>query len=436
MSGRERVTVVEDDAGGGAPSDRPDAPGRLIVAVAAAGPLRTARAGVFALALNGFVVSLVLAIWTQNPNVWNGRAAIGMTLMTAGGLAIAAPFLWAWAKRAFTRTLILVDEDAVVVRTRWALPVVGRRARVVRDARGPTDHATARRRGAWWWPGGATRTVRVFASGPGRTVAAALSSGEERRLLDLLNGRLLSPEAPAVVLRATFDPEVRAALEGGWAVRRALGPASLPVGFRRGRVRVTEEEDAAGARTIVRTPAYERWGDRLATGLVLVGFGTLGTLLLVCVGAAGLMGGLPLWFQLGTAALPATLFTVLPLVYGVWAALGRVTVTIGAPPGTDPFLEAPPPEIASRWHVGPVGVTWRAEVSEVRAVWISGNTVRPGHRQEGVGEPRKVCVLTPHLAIPATGDYLRDGTRTQAAAVIRWALLKHGATLPGLPGER
>ncbi len=438
MIGSDRVTVVEDGAG----------PGRLIVAVAAAGPLRTARAGVFALVLNGFVLSLVVALWSQNPGGRNGRALIGLSLMSAGGLAVATPFLWAWAKRAFTRTLILIDDSAVVVRTRWALPWIGRRAWNTRHPRGPADHAAARRRGAWWWPGGAVRTVRLFAGGTPRTLAAALPPMEERRLLGLLNGRLLAADAPAVVVRATFDPAVRAVLQGGWAVRRAMNPDALgsqpsatpgsPPGSgprRRGRLRVTREADEVGARTVIRTPAYERWGDRLATAMVLLGFGLLGTLVMGCLGAAGLMGGLPLWFQLGLAAAPAALFTVVPLVYGVWAGLGRVTVTIGTPAGADPFEPPPPAEIVSRWHVGPVGLTWRAEVREVRAVWISGNAIRPGHRQEGVGEPRKAVALTPHLAIPVTGDYLRDSTRTEAAAVVRWALLKHGATLPGLPGE-
>ncbi|QDT18211.1 hypothetical protein [Alienimonas californiensis] len=436
MIGGERVAVVEDGTGVGAGSgeDR-DGGGRLIVAVAAAGPLRTARAGVFAVVLNGFVLSLVVAVWTQNPNAWNGRAIVGLALMSAGGLAVAAPFLWAWAKRAFTRTLILVDDSSLVVRTRWALPWVEKKARITRDRRGPTDHATARRRGAWWWPGGAVRTVRAFAGGPGRTVAAALPPEEERRLLDLLNARLLSPTAPAVVIRATFAPEVRAVLQGGWPVRRSMSPEALRNDVRRGRLRVTEEKDEVGTRTVIRTPAYERWGDRLATGMVLIGFGVVGTLTLGCLGAAGLMGGLPLWFQLGLAAAPAALFTVVPLIYGVWAGLGRVTVTIGTPVGADPFQPPPPAEIVSRWHVGPFGVSWRAEAAEVRAVWISGNVIRPGHRQEGVGEPRKVCALTPHLAIPVTGDYLRDSTRAQTAAVVRWALLKHGSALPGLPGE-
>ena len=415
MSGGDRVTVVEDG------------PDRLIVAVAAAGPLRTARAGVFAAVLNGFVLSLVLTVWTQNPNAWNGRAAVGLCLMTAGGLAVAAPFLWAWARRAFTRTLILVDAGAVVVRTRWTLPGFARRARIARDGRGPTDHATARRRGAWWWPGGAVRTVRLFAAGPGRTVAAALRPDEERLLLDRLNARLLRPDAPAVVVRATFDPEVRAVLHGGWEVRRGLDPADLPP---RSRVRVSEDDRG---RTVIRTPSYERWGDRLATGLVLIGFGAAGTVVLGCLGAAGLIGGLPLWFQLGLAALPAALFTVVPIVYGVWAGLGRVTVTVGAP--ADLFGEATAAEVVSRWHVGPAGVTWRAALADVRAVWVSGNVIRPGHRQDGVGEPRKVCALTPHVSVPVTGEYLRDATRAQAAGVVRWALLKHGAALPGLPGE-
>ncbi|WP_171185127.1 hypothetical protein [Alienimonas chondri] len=427
------MTVVEERADRARDGDA--APGRLIVAVAAAGPLRTARSGVFALVLNGFVFSLVLAVWTQKPGAWNGPAIIGLGLMSAGGLAVAIPFLWAWAKRAFTRTLVLVDESSVVVRTRWALPWLARRATVVRDPRGPTDHAAARRRGVWWWPGGSVRTVQIFAGGPGRTVAAALPPEEERRLVELLNGRLLSPNPPAVVMRATFDPAVRTALEGGWAVRRAMSPESLPGRGRRGRLRVSEEADEVGTRVVIRTPAYERWGDRLATGMVLIGFGVVGTLILMCLGAAGLVGGLPLWFQLGLAAAPAALFTVVPLVYGVWAGLGRVTVTIGTPAGADPFEPKPPAEIVSRWHIGPIGLTWRAEVSDVRAVWISGNTIRPGHRQEGVGEPRKVCALTPHLAIPVTGDYLRDATRTEAAAVVRWALLKHGSTLPGMPGE-
>jgi hypothetical protein len=277
--------------------------------------------------------------------------------------------------------------------------------------------------------------VKVFAGGPGRTVAAALPAAEERALLERLNARLLAPDAPAVVVRATFAPDVRAALRGGWAVHRAVSPAALSTSPRRGRLRVTEEADEGGTRTVIRTPAYERWGDRLATGMVLIGFGLLGTLILGCLGAAGLMGGLPLWFQLGLAAAPAALFTVAPLVYGVWAGLGRVTVTIGVPAGADPFAPTPPAEIVSRWHVGPFGLTWQALVREVKAVWISGNTVRPGHRQEGVGEPRQVVALTPHQAIPVTGDYLRDATRAQTAAVVRWALLKHGATLPGLPGE-
>ena len=426
MSGGERVSVVEDS------------PDRLVVAVAAAGPLRTARAGVFAAVLNGFVFSLVLAVWSQNPNARNGRAAVGLALMSAGGLAVAVPFLWAWAKRAFTRTLILVDPDLVVIRTRWALPGLSRKQRTTRDRRGPTDHAAARRRGNWWWPGGPVRTVKVFAAGPGRTVAAALRPDEERDLLDRLNARLVAPDAPAVVRRATFAPEVRAVLHDGWAVRRAMSPASLPP---RGRVRVTEEDGPWGGRTVIRTPAYERWGDRIATGLVLIGFGAAGTLVLGCLGAAGLMGGLPLWFQLGLAALPAALFTVVPLVYGLWAGLGRVTVTVGTPRGADPFGPGPdeeggtPPEVAARWHVGPFGVTWRADLAEVRAVWIGGNAVRPGHIQEGLGQPRRVCVLTPHVAVPVTGEYLRDATRTRGAAVVRWALLKHGASLPGLPGE-
>lgn len=442
MTGGDRVTVVED--GRGADGAGADARGRLVIAVAAAGPLRTARAGVFAVVLNGFVFSLVVAVWTQNPNAWNGRAVIGLGLMSAGGLAVATPFLWAWAKRAFTRTLILVDDESLAVRTRWALPWPAssfrRRGRTTRDGRGPTDHAAARRRGAWWWPGGPVRTVRVFADGPGRTVAAALPPDEEHRLLGLLNARLLAKNAPAVVVRATFDPAVRATLEGGWAVRRAISPAALAAAGRRGRLRVTEQEDGAGGRVVVRTPAYERYGDRLATGAALVGFGVAGTLTLGCLGAAGLVGNLPLWFQLGVAAAPATLLTVVPLVYGVWAALGRVTVTVGAPRGADPFAErsgtgGPPAEIEARWHVGPFGVSWRAAVADVRAVWISGNAIRPGHRQEGVGEPRKVCALTPHLAIPVTGDYLKDATRTEAAAVVRWALLKYGSPLPGLPGE-
>ena len=427
-----RVAVVEDDA-------------RLIVAVAAAGVLRTARAGVFAAVLNGFVVSLVLAVWTQNPNAWNGRAAIGLALMAAGGLAVAAPFLWSWAKRAFTRTLILVDGRAVVVRTRWDVwglnPTwLGLRGRTTRDARGPADHAAARRRGAWWWPGGSVRTVAVRADGPARTVAAALPPAAERDLLDLLNARLLAPNAPAAVVRATFAPEVRGVLRGGWPVRRACPPESLPA---RTRVRVRDD----GVRVVVRTPAYERWGDRLATAFLLVGFGVGGTCVLACLGAAGLMGGLPLWFQLGVASLPAALFSVVPLVYGLWAGLGRVTVTVGPPDRWDPFAfladdpaerfadAAPPAVITSRWHVGPAGVTWRAAVADVRAVWVSGNTVRPGHRTEGVGEPRRACALTPHAAVPVTGEYLKDATRTHAAAVVRWALLKHGATLPGLPGE-
>ena len=427
-----RVAVAEDG-------------GRLVVAVAAAGALRTARAGMFALILNGFVVSLVLAVWTQNPNAWNGRGAIGLTLMGAGGLAVAVPFLWAWAKRAFTRTLVLVDDRAVVVRTRWdvwGLPLarLGLRGRTTRDDRGRQDHAAARRRGAWWWPGGAVRTIKVHAGGPGRTVAAALPAEAERDLLDLLNERLLAADAPASVVRATFAPEVRAVLRGGWAVRRAYPPAALPR-----RTRVTVRED--GDRVVIRTPAYERWGDRLATGFLLIGFGLAGTTVLACLGVLQLAGGAPLWFQLGVASLPAALFSIVPLVYGLWAGLGRVTVTVGPPARWDPFARqsgdpaerfadaSAPAEIAARWHVGPVGVTWRAAVADVRAVWVSGNTVRPGHRREGVGEPRKVCALTPHAAVPVTGEYLKDSTRTHAAAVVRWALLKHGAALPGLPGE-
>ena len=433
-----RVTVLETPDGGGGD--------RLVVAVAAAGVLRTARAGVFAAVLNGFVVSLVLAVWTQNPNAWNGRGVIGLGLMAVGGLAVAVPFLWAWAKRAFTRTLILIDGRAVVVRTRWdvwGLPLakLGAAGRTTRDPRGPADHAAARRRGAWWWPGGSVRTVRVRADGPGRTVAAALAPEAERFLLERLNAVLLAPDAPPAVVRATFAPEVRAVLRGGWPVRRGAPPGAVPA---RGRLRVRVDGD----RLWLRTPAYERWGDRLATGLLLVGFGVGGTCVLACLGAAGLMGGLPLWFQLGVASLPAALFSVVPLVYGLWAGLGRVTVTVGPPARWDPFAflnddpaerfadASPPPEVAARWHVGPFGVTWRAAVRDVRAVWVSGNTVRPGHRAEGVGEPRRVCVLTPHAAVPVTGEYLRDATRTQAAAVVRWALLKHGATLPGLPGER
>ena len=441
MSGPGRVTVIETPAAG-------DEPGgdRLVIAVAAAGALRTARAGVFAAVLNGFVVSLVLAVWTQNPNAWNGRGMIGLALMAVGGLAVAAPFLWAWAKRAFTRTLILVDEKAVVVRTRWdvwGLPLakLGVPGRTTRDPRGPADHATARRRGAWWWPGGSVRTVRVHADGPGRTVAAALPPEAEHALLERLNAVLLAPDAPATVVRATFAPEVRAVLRGGWPVTRSAPPAAVPA---RGRLRVWDD----GHTVRLRTPAYERWGDRLATGFLLVGFGVGGTCVLACLGAAGLMGGLPLWFQLGVASLPAALFSVVPLVYGLWAGLGRVTVTVGPPARWDPFAflnddpaerfadATPPAEITARWHVGPVGVTWRARAADVRAVWVSGNTVRPGHRAEGVGEPRKVCALTPHAAIPVTGEYLKDSTRTHAAAVVRWALLKHGATLPGLPGER
>ncbi|MEM9701022.1 MAG: hypothetical protein AAF907_01105 [Planctomycetota bacterium] len=422
------MTVVEDGGGGGS--------SRLIVAIAAAGPLRTARAGMFALVLNGFVLSLVLAVWTQNPAAWNARVVVGLGLMSVGGLAVAVPFLWAWAKRAFTRTLVLIDDDSVVVRTRLVLPILGRTPRAVRDGRGPTDHAAARRRGAWWWPGGALRTVRIVADGPPRTIAAALPIEEERRLLDLLNARLLSPDAPAVVIRATFDPAVRAALQGGWPVRRAMSPVASNDPRRRNRIRIVEENDELGARVVIRTPAYERWGDRLATGLALIGFGLMGTLILVCLGGAGLAGGLPLWFQLGLAAAPAALFTAVPLIYGVWAGLGRVTVTIGAPLDADPFQQpAPAAEIVSRWHVGPFGLTWRADVADVRAVWISGNAIRPGHRQEGVGEPRKVVALTPHLAIPVTGDYLKDAARTEVASVVRWALLKHGSPLPGMPGE-
>ena len=392
--------------------------GRLIVAVAAAGPLRTARLGAFAAVLNAFVLSLIAALWSRNPAAWNGRAGIGLAILGLGGLAVTAPALLAWARATFTRTLIVADDRAVAVRTRWSLPGLRGRGGTVRWKRTPSDHAAADRRGAWWSAGGPLRTVTVFVWREAVPVAAALVPAEERFLVDVLNARLLAGDAAETIRRSTYGPEVRAVLRGGRQVLAPLDPADLPAGLP-----VTVARDGAG-RVTIRTPAAERGADRVVSSVVLLVAGAVGGCLAALLFAAGLAGGLPLWVQLGLAALPVALFTAVPVVSGLWTGLGRVTVTIGAPE-SDPFAPVGAGEtglrLVARWHVGPFGVTWRAAAGEVRGVWISHTPLAPDVRPLG-GEPRYVAALTAHEALPLTSDALRPATRDAVAGLAVWAL--------------
>ena len=422
--------------------------------VAAPGIRRTLRSGLFAVLLNAFVFTTA---GTAFGRLGWGRGLVSTAVCTLGVAMVTLPFLWRWSARTFTTAAVWVDGDGVAVRRRWRVGRLALPARTRRTGRSDADHAFALRHGRWYLPGGNFHTVHVTAgAGPRRAtvpVAAFLRRDEERWLIDALNARLLPPDPPAWLRATTFAPEVQDVLDaaalGGGAFDGTAPVVALPPDrlSPRSRVRVRFEPvrsadgryagfgpDTAdlGERVVVRVPGFERWGDRLATGLVLIGAATLGTFVMTLILLAGLLGNVPLWFQLGVATLPAAACTVVPLVWGVWSVFGRVTTTVGPPdpPLFDPFSDperierdAPPAAVVSaRWHVGPFGVTYSAPADEVIAVAMGRNVIRDGHLQSGIGEPRQAVAFTPWQLIPLTSSYLRDRTRVEAAGVVKWAI--------------
>ena len=445
-----RIRLIDAGVGAdaaGAAADVPACVDRLAVLVAAPGVRRTLRSGIFAVLLNAFVAS---AAGTMFGRLGWGRGVVSTAICTAGVAMVTLPFLWRWLARTFTSAAVLVEPDGVAVRRRWRVGRFALPARTRRTGRSDADHAYALRHGRWYLPGGHFHTLHLTAGhGRRRTilpVAAFLRRDEERWLIDALNARLLPPDPPAWLRATTYAPEVQEVLDAAVFEGNGLPVVPLPPDrlSPRSRVRVRFEpvrtgrgisdaaDEAVGERVVVRVPGFERWGDRLATGLVLIGAATLGTFLMTLVLLAGLLGNVPLWFQLGVATLPAAACTVVPLVWGVWSVFGRVTTTVGPPdpPPFDPFdppadadaAGSPPAVVSARWHVGPFGVTYAAPADEVIAVAMGRNIIRDGHLQSGLGEPRQAVAFTPYQLIPLTSSYLKDRTRVEAAGVVKWAI--------------
>ena len=391
-------------------------PGLTTIAVAAPGPWRTWRAGVYAASLNLFAVTAAYAVWEFNARAAGGATALAVivSLMLAGLLCVTAPALISWTRAVLTGRQFEVTADAVTARTWFATPL-GRFAERERTIpRTPADHAVPS--GADFLPlvGEAGWAVLLFVGPECETAGEYLLADEVAILTDALNAVVLHPDATAKTRRKTLPTAVRKVLDPRRDTRVTPVPPSTPAP-EGATVRVWRDEVGTPH---ARTPAAEPWwGERWQRGWPPLFLGTVGSVVAVSLIANGLAGRLPLWAQFGLAAVPGFFLTVRPIAAGLWFLFGDVTVSVRDGEG-GAVLEV-------RRHVGPVGASRRLPAGAVWGVW----NVRTDGRVKPVA-------VTRHAVLDLTGDAIRPLTAEHAGRVIAGLLAEHRGEPDAGPGPR